>query len=114
MQRNNSRAHRKGGPGISKKRETMKNMLNTIGILAVGLLCIIAIAIYCQNAHLKARPAEIVYVADPNYVQNPYEAQERLKAQGYYNGEIDGRWGPETDRAYCDWCAVKAIKEAGG
>lgn len=55
---------------------------------------------------------KLVPVIDPNYVQNPYEAQERLKAQGYYHGRIDGLWGPETDKAYCNWCGVQAIRSA--
>lgn len=53
---------------------------------------------------------KLVPVIDPNYVQCPAEAQERLKAQGLYDGKIDGIWGEKTDRAYCDWCAIQTFK----
>ncbi len=53
---------------------------------------------------------KLVPVVDPNYVQNPYEAQERLKAQGLYDGKIDGLWGKKTDEAYCNWCGIQAMK----
>ncbi len=78
------------------------------GIIGIGVFAIIGIAsIY------KPYPEPIVKfvpVIDPNYVQCPAEAQERLKAQGLYDGKIDGIWGPETDRAYCDWCAIQTFK----
>ncbi|MCK5016918.1 MAG: hypothetical protein KAS32_07580 [Candidatus Peribacteraceae bacterium] len=56
-----------------------------------------------------AKP-KVVYIQDPNYIQSPFEAQERLKAQGLYDGKIDGIWGPESNIAYCDYCAIREIE----
>ncbi len=58
---------------------------------------------------LKKRP-RIIYIQDPNYVQNIGEAQMRLKEQGLYHGKIDYIWGSGTDKAYCDWCAIRALE----
>ena len=52
----------------------------------------------------------IIYIQDPNYVQPPCEAQRRLKEQGLYHGRIDNIWGKETDKAFCDYCAIKSIE----
>lgn len=54
---------------------------------------------------------KLVPYIDPNYVQPPCEAQRRLKEQGFYHGNIDSIWGPESDKAYCNWNAVKEIEE---
>jgi len=37
----------------------------------------------------------------------PSEAQERLRDAGFYHGKIDGIWGAESEKAYCDWCASR-------
>ena len=52
----------------------------------------------------------LVPIQDPNYVQGVCEAQERLKVQNLYNGRIDGVWGKETERAFCNWCAIREFK----
>jgi len=77
----------------------------TILIMAVVVLSI---------AYVKERREQrviLVPVQDPNYVQGICEAQERLKAQRLYNGRIDGVWGKETEKAYCDWAAIQTFKE---
>jgi len=77
--------------------------MKLIRCLLVGLGFIVLTAIYCHRAHQCVVTVE--YVQDPNYVQNVGEAQERLREQGFYDGDIDYKWGPETERAYCNWCA---------
>jgi hypothetical protein len=54
-------------------------------------------------------PVLVIYVQDPNYIQPPCEAQRRLKEQGFYHGKIDNIWGPESDEAFCNWCAVQTF-----
>lgn len=80
-------------------------LLRTIFAFLVGLSFVVAVGVYC------ARSTTIVYVHDPNYVQPPCEAQRRLQEQGFYKGRIDNIWGPESDRAFCNWCAVREIGE---
>jgi hypothetical protein len=84
--------------------------IKEISVIAASLCFIAAVVWFCQQGH---RPIEIkrVYTADPNYVQNIFEIQQRLKDQGFYAGRVDGIWGAETDKAYCDWCAVREFKE---
>ena len=53
---------------------------------------------------------KIIKVVDPNYVQPPCEAQRRLKEQGLYHGKIDNVWGPESDKAYCDYMAIESMR----
>lgn len=38
-------------------------------------------------------------------ISSPAESQQQLKDAGYYHGRIDGIWGPNTERAYCDYMA---------
>ena len=71
-----------------------------IVIIVVGVLSIVT-----------NRPeSQIIYIQDPNYVQPPCEAQRRLKEQGLYHGRIDNIWGPESDKAFCDYCAIRDIE----
>jgi hypothetical protein len=85
----------------------MNKAMSMIRILLVGIGCVVLIAMWCI---IQIQEANVVYIQDPNYVQNIGEAQQRLKEQGLYHGKIDYIWGKETDRAYCDWCAIRAIK----
>ena len=69
-------------------------------IIVVGVLSIVT-----------NRPEpQIIYIQDPNYIQNIGEAQRRLKEQGLYHGKIDYIWGPLMDKAYCDYCAIGAFE----
>ena len=69
-------------------------------IIVVGVLSIVT-----------NRPEpQIIYIQDPNYVQNIGEAQRRLKEQGLYHGRIDYTWGPLMETAYCDYCAIREIE----
>jgi len=87
----------------------MKN-LKVIILFVVGIPLIVWSA-SLNRLPLQKRTVEIeVYTIDPNYVQPPAEAQSRLKDQGFYTGSIDGIWGPETDKAFCNWSAVQEFK----
>ena len=69
-------------------------------IIVVGVLSIVT-----------NRPEpQIIYIQDPNYVQNIGEAQRRLKEQGLYHGRIDYAWGPLMETAYGNYCAIRAIE----
>jgi len=72
------------------------------------LIVIITVSALSVAVHL-AKP-KIVYVQDPSYVQPPCEAQRRLKEMGLYHGKIDNIWGKESDKAYCDYCAIREIE----
>ena len=78
-----------------------------IRVLLVGFGCDVLIAMYCI---IKTQEARVIYIQDPNYVQNIGEAQRRLKEQGLYHGKIDYIWGQGTDKAYCDYMAIRAIE----
>ena len=78
-----------------------------------GLTLLIIVTILLSVAyvkHLADQEPQIIYIQDPNYVQPPCEAQRRLKEQGLYHGRIDNIWGPESDKAFCDYCAIRAIE----
>ncbi len=85
----------------------MQNNLSRAGKTIIVVF--VTVALLGAFVKLLERP-RIVYIQDPNYVQNIGEAQMRLKEQGLYDGKIDYLWGPGTDKAYCDWCAMRAIK----
>lgn len=36
------------------------------------------------------------------------DTQRFLKAEGLYDGKIDNDWGPGTERAWCDYMAMKS------
>ena len=86
----------------------MKAIRNFIFSLAVAALIVVCIGQYCALAH-KKRPA-VIYIQDPNYVQNIGEAQQRLKEQGLYHGKIDYIWGPLMDKAYGNWCGIREVE----
>ena len=86
----------------------MFDYLRRTGLILLIMAVVILSVAYVRN--LRGPVVKLVPVQDPNYVQNPYEAQERLRAQGLYDGRIDGIWGKKTDKAYCDWCAIRAIE----
>lgn len=72
-------------------------------LIVIITVCALRIAV-----HL-AEP-KIVYIEDPNYVQSPFEAQQILKDMGLYHGKIDGIWGKESDKAYCDYRAIREVE----
>jgi len=89
-------------------KSIFKTLLVVFLILGTG----IAVIAYVGYLYPPYEPiVKLVPTVDPNYVQCPAEAQERLKAQGLYDGKIDGIWGAETDKAYCDWCAIRSIEQ---
>jgi len=82
--------------------------LRTLFTFLVGISFVVAVGIYCARS-TAPRPI-IRYIEDTNKVYNIFEMQERLQSQGLYKGKIDGIWGPQTDRTYCDYCAIKEIE----
>ena len=42
------------------------------------------------------------------------DTQRYLKGQNLYAGAIDGIWGPGTERAWCNWCAVRSMHRMKG
>lgn len=88
----------------------MTKVMSMIRILLVGFGCVVLVAIWCIIQEQKNQEPKIIYIQDPNYVQPPCEAQRRLKEQGLYHGRIDNIWGPESDKAFCDWCAIRAVE----
>ena len=87
----------------------MNKIMSMVRTLLVGFGCVVLIAMYCIIQTQKQ--VKIIRVPDPSYVMNPFEAQERLKAQGLYDGKIDGIWGEKTDRAYCDYMAANSMRK---
>ena len=79
-------------------------------IIWILFICCGCCFLYGWSNRPRTATSSPIVTHDPNYVQNPYEAQERLKEQGWYSGSIDGKWGPQTDKAYGHWCAVQAFK----
>jgi len=87
----------------------MNKPMAMIRVLLVGIGCIVLMAMYCIIQTQKAKVVYI-YIQDPNYIQSPFEAQERLKFQGLYDGKIDGIWGENSDKAFCNYMAIQAIE----
>jgi len=54
---------------------------------------------------LRYQPKAIV--RENTAVMSIGDSQRALKDLGFYKGEIDYIWGPNTERAYCDWEAQK-------
>ena len=88
----------------------MNNPMPMIRVLLVGIMLVVMTAMWCIIQEQKNQEPQIIYIQDPNYVQPPCEAQRRLKEQGLYHGRIDNIWGPESDKAFCDYCAIRAIE----
>jgi len=73
--------------------------MSTVRTILLGLAIIAAVGLYCHLSQPQApEPA-------PVHISNITEIQEQLRDAGYYDGAIDGHWGPQTERAYCNWCA---------
>ena len=86
----------------------MNDNLSRAGLTLLIIVFILLSVAYVK--HLADQELQIIYIQDPNYVQPPCEAQRRLKEQGLYHGKIDNIWGPESDKAFCDYCAIQAIE----
>ena len=86
----------------------MNDNLSRAGLTILIIACTLLSVAYVK--HLADQELQIIYIQDPCYVQNIGEAQRRLKEQGLYQGKIDYIWGKETDRAYCNYCAIQAIE----
>ncbi len=79
-------------------------------LIIIIVVCVVSIAKNLAEQRIINAEPEIVYIQDPLYVQPPCEAQRRLKEQGLYDGRIDGIWGEKTDKAFCDYMAIRAIE----
>ena len=86
----------------------MNDNLSRAGLTLLIIVFILLSVAYVK--HLANQEPQIIYIQDPNYVQNIGEAQRRLKEQGLYHGRIDYTWGPLMETAYCDYCAIRAIE----
>lgn len=85
------------------KKESTKLWLNIL--LAIAVLNFVA-GYYCGKEKEPKLP--------PPKVMSPAESQQQLKDLGYYTGRIDSKWGPLTDKAYCNYMADRLwTKEQG-
>ena len=87
----------------------MTEYLSRAGKTILIMITVVLSVAYVNNLADDKEP-QIIYIQDPNYVQPPCEAQKRLKEQGLYHGKIDNIWGPESDRAFCDYIAIQEFK----
>ena len=87
--------------------KTVRTILLILAIMATG-----AVFGLCSHRLMIQPPQapEPVHV----HISNITEIQEQLRDAGYYHGVIDGKWGPQTDRAYCDYYATKSFKKGSG
>ena len=86
----------------------MDDNLSRAGLTILIIISVVLSVAYVK--HLADQEPQIIYIQDPNYVQNIGEAQMRLKEQGLYHGKIDYIWGPLMEEAYCNYCAIQAIE----
>lgn len=57
-----------------------------------------------------AAPASYREPLDPGVVRG---VQQRLRQYGYYNGRIDGRWGPATERGLTSFQRSRGLEASG-
>ena len=86
----------------------MRDNLSRAGLTLLIIFTTLLLVAYVKN--LAEKEPTVVYIQDPNYVQNIGEAQRRLKAQGLYHGPIDYKWGQGTEQGYRDYCAIEAVE----
>ena len=87
----------------------MNDYLSRAGKTILIIIIVVGMLSIAMNLP-KPKELEIIYIQDPNYVQNIGEAQRRLKAMGFYDGPIDYKWGVGTEKAYCNYMAIRAIE----
>lgn len=89
----------------------MKNLLNILTALLIGLVLVAAIGYYGTNKLIKS--IEDSYWDIPTRT----EIQQMLDSSGYDVGEIDGVIGPKTNRAWelyeFDKRAARSMNEEG-
>jgi len=83
--------------------KTVRNILVVLAIMATG-------AIFGLFSHILMSRSPVPDPV-PVHISNIAEIQEQLRDAGYYPGPIDGKWGPQTDRAYCDYQAAEYFKK---
>lgn len=89
----------------------MNDYLSRAGkTLLIIVIVVTGLSIAMNLSDFSEPEPQIIYIQDPNYVQPPCEAQRRLKEQGLYHGKIDNIWGPESDKAFCNYMAIRAIE----
>ena len=94
---------------MTEQQKYINELKYVLVVMFIGFV-VMAVGLFRERAKEPIVVHKIIKVVDPNYVQCPAEAQERLKTQGLYDGKIDNIWGKETDKAYCDWCAIQTFK----
>lgn len=47
-------------------------------------------------------------IVHPIFIRSIGETQQQLKDAGFYHGRIDYIWGPNTERAYCNYKAAQS------
>jgi len=94
----------------------MKNRKNgvLIGAIFLLLLSVVLNALFigaCGVLAIYSRALETSLESARTHIPNISEVQERLKEAGYYDGPIDGKWGKQTDQAWCNWSAARYFKK---
>jgi len=87
--------------------------MKTVRTILLGLAIISAVGLYCHQSQPVAPDATVKEYLTV-HISNITEIQEQLRDAGYYKGPIDSKWGPKTDRAYCDWCAAQSFGKGSG
>ena len=82
--------------------KTVRNILVVLAIMQTGAIFGL-LSHTLMSRHPVREPVEV-------HISNITEIQEQLRDAGYYSGLIDGKWGPQTDRAYCDYQAAGYFK----
>ena len=83
--------------------------MTMVAILMLGFLTIAMVCNVYQTT-TKTKGVEIELIELRAYIPNICEIQQKLNEAGYYDGNIDGIWGKETDTAYCNWAAAQHFK----
>jgi hypothetical protein len=89
----------------------MKKILTAMTILLMAA-CVFAAGVITPYYYRLwyTQPIEVVIEVPMSIA----DTQRFLKAQNLYRGRIDSKWGPKTERAWCDYCAVQAIERMKG
>jgi N-acetylmuramoyl-L-alanine amidase len=92
----------------------MENFQRSRG-LAAGQVNVATISAMGLNpsafpARSAAAPASYQEPLEPGVVRG---VQQRLRQYGYYNGRVDGRWGPQTERGLASFQRSRGLESTG-
>lgn len=82
----------------------MKNLTIYILVIVIGCLLILL------AGKGKGVPEPVIKTVEVERPMSIIETQQALKAEGFYKGKLDGKWGAQTERAYCDWAASREFE----